>query len=61
MKAVIDMVFALIFSSGFIFGSGYTIKKIHDFIKEEALTQVSKGLSSSEELANALTGEKLKF
>ena len=61
MKDVIDMIAALVFSGALFFGTGYTIKQAHDIIKKEALEQVSKGLSSSEELANGLTGETLDY
>lgn len=51
-----------IFITGSIFlGAGYSLKKTHDFIKKETLLQISKGLSSSEKLANELTGQKLDF
>lgn len=61
MKDLINLLTAIIFSGSFLFGIGYTAKQAHDIVKKEALTQVSKGLSSSEELANALTGEKLDY
>ena len=59
MRDVIDMIAALVFSGALVFGTGYSVKQVHDIIKKEALEQVSKGLSSSEELARALTGESL--
>ena len=61
MKDVVNLITAMVFSGSFLFGIGYTVKQAHDIIKKEALTQISKGLSSSEELANALTGEKLPY
>lgn len=61
MKAVIDFILTLIFSAGFLFGNGLAIKKIHDFVKKEAIEQFSKGLSSSEEMANRLTKQKLPY
>jgi len=61
MRDVVDMVAAFVFSGFLLFGIGYGIKKVHDFVKKEALTQVYKGLSSSEKMANALTGEKLGY
>ena len=61
MKDIVNLITAMIFSGSFLLGAGYTIKQAHDLIAREALTQISKGLSSSEELANKLTGEKLDF
>jgi len=61
MRDVVDMIAALVFSGALFFGTGYTLKQVHDVIKKESLEQVSKGLSSSEELANALTGESLDY
>lgn len=61
MKDIVNLVTALVFSGALFAGSGYTIMKIHDVIKKETLTQISKGLSSSEKLANSLTGERLDF
>ncbi len=61
MKDVVETIAALVFSGALFFGGGYTIKQAHDAIKKEVLMQVSEGLSSSERLANALTGEKLDY
>jgi len=61
MGRVISDLVALIYTGLLIFGGGYTIKEVHDFVRHETLKQVSKGLSSSESLANALTGEKTGF
>lgn len=61
MKNVVELTVALIYSGTLLFGGGYGIKTIHDEVKRAALTKVSKGLGSSEALANALTGEKLGF
>ena len=61
MKEAINFVLAIIFSGAFLFGGGMTIKGIHDLIKNEALKKVSKGLSSSEKFANALTNERLDY
>jgi hypothetical protein len=58
MKAVIDLVIALAVNASFIFGAGYSIKKVHDVVKKAAIEQISKGLFSSEELANKLTGRR---
>lgn len=55
MKAIIDLILTLIFSAGFIFGNGLAIRKIHNFVKKEAIEKISQGLSSSEELAKRLT------
>ena len=61
MKEAINFALAVFFSGSLLFGGGMTIKAIHDFIKSRALIQVSEGLSSSERLANSLTGEKLDY
>lgn len=61
MRAIIDLVTILIVNGSFILGTGYTIKKTHDVVKKATLEQISKGLSSSERLANKLTGEKLPY
>ena len=61
MREAIDFAIAVIFSGSLIFGGGYSIKQIHDFLKRESIEQISKGLSSSEALARGLTGEQLDF
>lgn len=61
MREVVDLIMAVVFSGSFLFGGGYTIKEIHDYVKKECIEQVSQGLSSSEEMAQALTGESLEF
>lgn len=61
MKDVIELAIALIYSGALLFGGGYGLKTVHDEVRKAALIKVSKGLSSSEELANALTGEATGF
>ncbi|MGH1469285.1 MAG: hypothetical protein ACRBBP_10485 [Bdellovibrionales bacterium] len=61
MKDLISTAIAIIYSSGLLFGTGYTLKSIHDEVKKSALIKVSQGLESSELLSNSLTGEKTDF
>ncbi len=61
MKDIIEAMIAIIYSVTLFMGAGYGIKQFHDEMKKAALEQVEKGLSSSEELANALTGESTGF
>ena len=61
MKEAIDLVIAIIVSGGILFGGSYTLKEVHDFVRYEALKKASKPLSSSEEMAQKLTGMKLDF
>lgn len=58
---LLNDIVAIFITGSMIFGTGYSLKKAHDIIKQETLSQISNGLSSSEELANALTGEKLDY
>lgn len=61
MEDIVNLITAFIFSGILFFGTGHTLKQIHDFVKKETLLQISKGLKSSEQIANALTGEKLDY
>lgn len=61
MSDLINTIIAIIYSSGLFFGAGYGIKTVHDEIKRAALTKAAQGLSSSERMANALTGENTDF
>lgn len=61
MKTTINDLIAIILTSGLAYGLGYGFKQTHDFVKQETLEQISQGLSSSEKLANRLTGETLDF
>ncbi len=61
MRAIIDLVITLTINASLLWGTGYTIKKVHDVVKKATIEQISKGLSSSEELANKLTGKKLPY
>ena len=61
MNQLISDLVALVYTGLLLFGGGYTIKEVHDFVRYETLKQDSKPLSSSESLANALTGESLGF
>lgn len=61
MNDLIKTAVAVIYSAGLFFGAGYGIKSLHDEVKKAALTKAAKGLSSSERMANALTGEKTPF
>ena len=42
-----------------LLGSGYTVSQFFFVIEKLTLTRVEKGLSSSEEFAQQLTGERL--
>jgi len=61
MENVIETLVALVITSGLLFGTSKSVIWLHDEIKKESLNQVSKGLSSSEEMSQALTGERLEF
>jgi hypothetical protein len=61
MRDLISTAIAIIYSSGLLFGTGYTLKSIHDEVKKAALAKAAKGLGSSESLANKLTGEETPF
>ena len=61
MNEVTNLITTLIVTGSLIFGIGFSIKKTHDFVRKEVLIQLSQGLSSSEDLSNSLTGEKLDF
>lgn len=55
MKDIIESVINLAFVIGLVFGTGKGLVLLHEEIKREALTTISKGLSSSEELSRSLT------
>lgn len=59
MNDFLDTLTALLITTVLTIGTGTGVFKTYQFIKTECLQQISKGLSSSEELANALTGESL--
>lgn len=59
MNELVNILTALVMTGVLLFGTGTGIKYIHDTVKKETLEQISKGLSSSEEMANRLTGETL--
>lgn len=61
MNDLINILTALTITALLSAGTAKVFYEVYDTIKRESLEQVSKGLSSSEELANALTGEKLSF
>jgi len=61
MENLIETIIALIISSVMLLSGVYAVKEIHDVVKFASLNQISKGLSSSEKMANALTGETLDF
>lgn len=61
MRDLISTAIAVIYSGGLLFGTGYTLKSIHDEVKKAALTRVYKGLGSSERLSNSLTGQRTDF
>ena len=61
MNELINTALAVIYSSALIFGAGYGLKSFHDAVREATLAKITQGLSSSEELANSLTGEKTPF
>lgn len=61
MNDLINTALAIIYSGTLIFGAGYGLKTLHDEVKKAALTKAAKGLSSSEKMANKLTGEKTPF
>ena len=39
MREAIDFAIAVIFSGSLIFGGGYSIERIHDLVKREAVEQ----------------------
>ena len=53
MNDLISTAIAILYSSGLFLGAGYGLKSLHDEVKKAA-----QGLSSSERMANSLTGEK---
>lgn len=57
MKAVIDLAITLTL----LLGSGAIAKKVYKEVQVIAVKRIQKGLSSSEKLAQQLTGEKLDF
>lgn len=61
MKDIIETMIAIIYSATLFMGAGYGIKQFHDEVERASLERVKKGLSSPEELANALTGESTGF
>lgn len=61
MENLIETLVALLITSGLVFGASKSVLWVHDEVKKEVLNQVSKGLSSSEEMSQALTGERLEF
>jgi len=61
MENLIETLVALVITSGLIFGTGKSLLWLHDEVKKEALMQISNGLSSSEDMSQALTGESLGF
>ena len=61
MENIIETLVALVITSGLIFGTSKSVIWLHNEIKKETLNQVSEGLSSSEQMSQALTGEFLEF
>jgi len=61
MENLIETLVALVITSSLVFGTTKSVVWLHNEIKKEALMQISKGLSSSEEMSKALTGERLGF
>ena len=61
MNDLVSTALAVIYSSALFLGAGYGLKSLHDEVKKAALTKAAQGLSSSERMANALTGEKTDF
>ena len=57
MKAVIDLAITLTL----LLGSGSIAKKVYQEVQAIVVMRIEKGLSSSEKLAQQLTGEKLGF
>lgn len=55
MDKIIDIFMDIIFAIILAFGASYSIIEIHNFVKKETISQISKGLSSTEKLSNALT------
>ena len=50
---------SLIVTTLLLLGTGYTAKAIFTTIERITLTRIQKGLSSSEALAQALTGKRI--
>ncbi len=61
MRAILDLMAAIIVSLSLLGGSGYAIRSLYLGVKKAAIEQISKGLSSSEKQAQLLTGQKLPF
>ena len=61
MNDLVSTLIAIIYSSALFFGSGYGLKSLYDETKKAALIKSAEGLSSSEEMANTLTGEETDF
>ena len=61
MNDLVSTAIAILYSSGLFFGAGYGLKSLHDEVKKAALTKTAQGLSSSERMANQLTGRKTDF
>ena len=61
MKDLIETTIALIYSAMLLGGDTYGLKKIHDEVKSMTTKKIEQGLSSSEVLANSLTGEETGF
>lgn len=57
MKHIIESITNLSLTIGLLFGTGKTLIWLHNEIKKETLTTISKGLSSTEVLSKVLTGE----
>ena len=61
MNQLVSDIVAVIYTGLLLCGGGYTLKEVHDFVRYETLKKVSEGLSSTDALSNALTGEKTDF
>lgn len=57
MKNLINELVTIVIYLSLLFSTGKGFVLLHETVKRETLTQISKGLSSSENLAKALSGE----
>ncbi len=57
MKQAIEIFTALLI----LIGSGVAVQKVFTEVRKAALTKIKHGLSSSERLAQRLTGEPLDY
>lgn len=57
MEKIIDGLLTGMIYLSFLFGAGKSFILVHNVIKKETLTQISKGLGSTENLSKTLSEE----